>query len=403
MEWKSTYPFAAELADADMVPLPVHLLGGVYETEARDQFLELPYWTRSFVGVGPYMVAEWEPGSHILLTAYDGYYRGKAKINRITVRFIPDPNTAVANLLSGAVDAVMPGTLELAQSTLVRGQWEASGRKPSLFLMAETWRHIFPQFRNPRLPEILDVRVRRGLLHAIDRSAILETILEGQAPISYASIPPDDPKWEWVQDVVVRYDYDPRLAQQLLSLIGWSQASNGEVVDRNGERVTVPLSTTQSSQGQQMITIIGDYWKALGLNVELSTLRPAEARDLRVRASFPGFWLAGRSVSWDGQLRRVYGGECPTEATRWVGSSLGCYQNAEMDHIIDRIAVEIDRAEQRRLWRELVRIQSEELPALPLFFNVVTILFREGVTGVRGFSKPNTRATWNVAEWDVAT
>jgi ABC-type transport system substrate-binding protein len=108
-------------------------------------------------------------------------------------------------------------------------------------------------------------------------------------------------------------------------------------------------------------------------------------------------------VSWDGQLRRVYGGECPTEATRWAGSSLGCYQNAEMDRIIDRITVEIDRGEQRRLWRDLVRIQSEELPALPLFFNVVTSLFREGVTGVRGFSKPNTRATWNVAEWDVAT
>jgi peptide/nickel transport system substrate-binding protein len=403
MEWRSTYPFAAELADADMVPLPVHLLSGPYETETRDQFLEMPYWTRSFVGVGPYAVAEWEPGSHILLTAYDGYYRGKAKISRMVVRFIQDPNTAMANLLSGAVDAVMPGTLELAQSTLVKAQWEAAGRKPSLYLMAETWRHIFVQFRSPRPAEILDVRVRRGMLHAIDRSAILETILEGQAPISHASIPPDDPKWEWVQDVATRYDYDPRLAQQLLSQAGWSQASNGEVVDRNGERVTVPFSTTQSSQGQQMLTIIGDYWKALGLNVEISTLRPAEARDLRLRASFPGFWLAGRSVSWDGQLRRVYGGECPMEAARWAGSSLGCYQNAEMDRIIDRIAVEIDRGEQRRLWRDLIRIQSEDLPALPLFFNVVTSLFREGVTGVRGFSKPNTRATWNASEWDVST
>jgi hypothetical protein len=74
-----------------------------------------------------------------------------------------------------------------------------------------------------------------------------------------------------------------------------------------------------------------------------------------------------------------------------------------MDRIIDRIAVEIDRGEQRRLWRDLIRIQSDELPALPLFFNVVSSLYREGVTGVRGFSKPNTRATWNVAEWDLAT
>jgi peptide/nickel transport system substrate-binding protein len=348
-------------------------------------------------------VTEWEPGSHILLTAYDGYFRGKPKINRIVVRFIGDPNTAVANLLSGSVDAVMPGTVELAQGSLVRKEWEAAGRKPSFFLMAETWRHVFVQFRDPRLRELLDVRVRRGLLHAVDRGAIVETVLEGQAPISYASIPPDDPKWEWVQDTLVRYEYDPRQAQQLLGQAGWSQGSDGEVLDRTGERVTVPLSTTQSSQGQQMITILGNYWKALGLNVELSTLTRAESRDRKLRASFPGLWLSGRSVSWDGQLRRVYGQECPTESNRWSGTSLGCYQNSEMDHIIGRIAVEIDRGEQRRLWRDLARIQSEELPVLPLYFNVVVSLFRDGVTGVRGFTKPNTKATWNIVEWDVAT
>jgi peptide/nickel transport system substrate-binding protein len=403
MEWKSTYPFASELADADLVPMPVHLLRAAYETEPKEQFLQLPYWTRSFVGVGPYTVAEWEPGSHILLSAYDRYYGGKPKVSRIMVRFIQDPNTAVANLLSGAVDAVLPGTLELGQASLVKSQWDAAGRKPSLFLMAETWRHVFVQFRNPKLPELLDVRARRGLLHAIDRQAIVETLLEGQAPLSYSSIPPDDPKWGWIQDVAVRYDYDPRAAQQLLGQAGWNPGSDGEMVDRTGERVTVPLSTTQSSQGSQMTAIIGDYWKALGLNVELSTLRPAESRDLKTRASFPGLWLAGRSVSWDGQLRRVYGLECPTEATRWAGSSLGCYQNPEMDRIIGRIEGEIDRDEQRRLWRELVKMQSEELPALPLYFSVVTSLFRDGVTGVRGFTKPNTKATWNVAEWDVTT
>jgi peptide/nickel transport system substrate-binding protein len=97
----------------------------------------------------------------------------------------------------------------------------------------------------------------------------------------------------------------------------------------------------------------------------------------------------------------VYGQECPTEANRWSGTSLGCYTNAEMDSIIGRLEIEIDRNEQRRLWRDLVRIQSEELPVLPLYFSVVTTLFRDGVTGARGFTKPHTKATWNVAEWDI--
>jgi ABC-type transport system substrate-binding protein len=165
----------------------------------------------------------------------------------------------------------------------------------------------------------------------------------------------------------------------------------------------LPLSTTASAQGEQTITIVGDQWKTIGLDVELSTLGATQARDLRLRASFPGFWLAGYDISWDGQLRRVSGRDCPTEASRWVGGSLGCYQNAEMDGIIDRIAVETDRGEQRRLWRDLVRIQSEDLPVLPLFFSVFVTLFRDGVTGVRGPSKPSTRATWNAAEWDLTS
>lgn len=403
IEWRKTYPFASELVEAAAAPLPTHLLVASYGTESKEQFIQLPYWTRSFVGVGAFELSTWEPGSHMILKAYDRFYGGRARLDRLVVRFIGDPNTAMANLLSGAVDGVTSGTIELAQAALVTKEWEAAGRKPAVFLSAVNWRHLFAQFRNPRYPELLDVRVRQGLLHAIDRQAVVDTVLEGRAPISYASIPPDDPKWSWIEDVVVRYDYDPRRAQQLLAEAGWQRSGEGGVANRAGERVVLGLSTTASAQGEQTITIVGDQWKTIGLGVELSTLSPTQARDLRLRASFPGFWLAGYDISWDGQLRRVSGSACPTEATRWVGGSLGCYQNAEMDRIIDGLAVEIDRAEQRLLWRELARIQSEELPVLPLFFSVFVTLFRDGVTGVRGPSKPSTRATWNAAEWDIAS
>jgi hypothetical protein len=40
---------------------------------------------------------------------------------------------------------------------------------------------------------------------------------------------------------------------------------------------------------------------------------------------------------------------------------------------------------------------------LPLYFSVFVTLFRDGVAGVRGPSKSSTRATWNVAEWDLVS
>src|SRR5207244_877039 len=76
IEWRSTYPFAAELVESAAAPLPTHLLAASYGTESKEQFLQLPYWTRSFVGVGPFQLAEWGPGSHLVLTAYDRFYGG---------------------------------------------------------------------------------------------------------------------------------------------------------------------------------------------------------------------------------------------------------------------------------------------------------------------------------------
>jgi len=100
-------------------------------------------------------------------------------------------------------------------------------------------------------------------------------------------------------------------------------------------------------------------------------------------------------------VQRHHGPACSTEANRWVGNNRGCYQNAERDRVANALNVAIDPGDQRRLFRDLARIESEDVPALPLYFNVQITLFRDGVTGVKRNTAPKTTATWNVAEWDV--
>ena len=79
----------------------------------------------------------------------------------------------------------------------------------------------------------------------------------------------------------------------------------------------------------------------------------------------------------------------------------GCYQNPENDRIANALKTEIDPGEQTRLWRELVKVQTQDVPVVPMFFLVVVTIFRDGVTGVKGDTNPREAATWNVAEWDV--
>ena len=100
-------------------------------------------------------------------------------------------------------------------------------------------------------------------------------------------------------------------------------------------------------------------------------------------------------------LERTYGASCPSEATRWAGINRGCFQNAEADRLTDAIRTTVDTTEQARLYREYARLQSDLLPALPLFFAIQAWLFRDGVRGIR-LNPQHRDPAWNVAEWDLA-
>ena len=399
IEWIKTYPFAHAITSDDVGPMPAHLLDELYRAD-KERFVQLPYWTREFVGVGPYRLAEWEAGSHLTLKAYNGFYGGRAKIDTLVFRFIPSAPTATANMLAGAIDGAIPRTLDFTQVMFIKDEWERAGKKPVAIVQPTHWRILEPQFRDPRLAEILDVRLRRGLLHAIDRQAMVDTLLAGVVPVSDTFIPPHDAKWQWVSDVTARYPYDQRQAHELLAQVGWRRAGDGSYLNAGGERVTVPLATSAGEQSEQEQAIIAASWRGLGLDVEQQVRTTAEARENRLNSIFPGFSASALPLTFENTTMRLHSSSCPSEP-RWAGPNHGCYRNADMDRMADALQIAIDPAQQRQLYRDLVKWQTEELPAYPLYFNVQALIFREGITGVRGDTVPRTAPTWNVAEWDV--
>ena len=336
-----------------------------------------------------------------MLRAYDGFYRGRAKIDMLIFRFLGDENAVAASLLAGAIDGEIPESLQFERASFVRRQWEQAGKNPVFVVQPEKWRHWFVQFREARPAGLGDVRVRRGLLHAIDRQSLVENLLKGQVPVADSFVPPSDPKYEWVRGVAIHYAYDQRRALQLLGEAGWSARAGGTVVDAAGGQVTIPIWTQDGRQNEQEMAIIADFWKAAGLQIEQYVLPLAQQRDGRFRASFPSFYAAQIPMTFKNLLSRVYGPGCPVEQTRWVGASLGCYQNPQNDRLIDALQVAIEASHQRELYRELIRIQTEDLPVLPLYYNASVTIFREGVKGITGSTVPRTSFTWNAAEWDV--
>ena len=129
------------------------------------------------VGTGPYTLGAWAKGSSITLTKWPDYRNAAAiKLSKVTIRFIGDPSAQVAALLSGDVD-VFPRAA-VARSV---AQFKADPRFNVLIggSRAKTIVGI-----NERKKPLDDVRVRRAILAAIDRKAMIEGAVDGfGAPI----------------------------------------------------------------------------------------------------------------------------------------------------------------------------------------------------------------------------
>ena len=124
LRWSSVYVRANEATDTE--PYPSHLLSELY---ARDKgaFVNSPYFSTEFVGLGPYMLDRWEQGSHMELARFDGYFLGAPSLDRIIIRFIADPSAMVANILSGTIDLVLPTGVGLETASEVKRRWEGTG------------------------------------------------------------------------------------------------------------------------------------------------------------------------------------------------------------------------------------------------------------------------------------
>jgi peptide/nickel transport system substrate-binding protein len=397
LDWRGLYPEANAIDEDDLGPLPVHLLGPTYEQD-KEALATSQYFKREFLGVGPYRMEEWEPGSHITLARYNGFYGARPKIDTLKFHFVPNRSTVVAHLLSGFVDATS-GAGEFSDIMEARRQWQNVGRTPLVVFEVGGWRMLSVQFRpdvvQPR--ELRDVRVRRALLQAIDRQAMSDTFFEGAAPVAWTFVPEADARWDWIKDVVTKYDYDARQARQLLSSI-WQSNADGTFSNTAGERVSIPLWTTTS---EREIAVIGDYWRDVGVPASLTVLGESLTRDIRLRASYPGLDYTRIPLDFTGMLRRTYSEQCPGEQNRWVGNNRGCYLNSENDRLIEALYVAIDPHERRRLTRDLIKGQTEDLPVLPLYFDVTANIYRAGVSGPR-MSSAEAPWLWNVVDWDLS-
>lgn len=397
VKWKRPY------IEADAMwfrfPNPSHLLLEAYIAGDAERFLGLPYWSEEFVGTGPYKVREWARGSHVVLQANDRYVLGRPKIDVIEGRFIPDPNTIAANILADSVDVTFGGRLALDWALQVREQWGAGGFEVAV----ENPVVLYPNLLNPQPPALINVQLRRALLHAVDRQQLMDALVHGMSAVTDVSVlRPDQTEYLDVEASIVRYPYDPRTAMRLVEGLGYQTGPDGTFRDGGGQRLSVEIRTTSGDvvQEHSMFAVASD-WQRIGIAVEPVVVPAARRADREYRNTFPAFDLRRQPHRLDTLAEYFYGGNSPLPENNYTGNSYTRYRNPEWDALIDRFTTTVPRAERMQVLRQIVHHMTDQVLVLGLFYDVDITMVAKRLKNVSRASRSGGEA-WNVHEWELA-
>ncbi len=397
--WMRPYIAADRLfTNQSTMPLPRHLLEGAL-ADGKATFTQLPYWSEEFVGAGPFRLRDWVRGSHLTLAAFDRYALGRPRIDEIEVRFIPDPNALAATVLAGAVELTLGRGLDLEQAIRIRDQW----RDGTMDVSPLNWLVLWPQLLNTNPAIVADVQFRRALLHAIDRQQLVDTLMSGVTSVAHSFLSPSDPDYRDVEGRVVRYDYDPRRAAQIVETLGFTRGPDGLFRDGAGQRIVLePRTTAGDLLREKVLLTVADDWQRVGIAAEPYIVPRQRAQDQEYRATFPSFELV-RQPNAQTALASLHSRAARLPENNYVGvggTNYARYMNPQFDALIDRFFITIPRGGRVEVLGEIVHHISDQLNAMGLFYAANPSMIAHRLRNVAARTQHSTE-TWNAHEWDV--
>lgn len=361
--------------------LPKHVLEGKDIDRASE-------YNRSPLGTGPYRVAEWKTGEHILLERVPNYWRGPQfpAIRRILFKFVTNTNTRINQLRSGEVHVV---------ALVPWDRYREVKDVPGITIhrsMGNSYEHVTLNER--QVAAFRDVRVRRALIMAIDRELIATTILDGLAPVVHGAIQPVS--WAFT-DSVRRYPFDAAAAKSLLDSAGWKDSDGDGVRDKDGVRLAFTLMTQAGFAVRENVAqALQRQLHDVGVDVKIQLVDGTAISTL---------WFEGK---FDAMLHWWHMPSDPELVTFFAknktppgGRNINYFSDDSVTTLVYAADRTVDRDHRRRLLVAAQQRLAELVPEIPLY-NVTRL---DAVPStLRNFkgNPTNEGIFWNVWEWELA-
>ncbi len=345
---------------------------------------------------GPYRISKVVPGSHVIYELNPHWWGKKPHFKRITVMVIENTASVTANLLAGGIDMIA-GELGLTIDQALAFEKHHGDKFVFLYKPGLIYEHIDLNMDNPILK---DRRVRRALVHALDREAISSQLYGGYQPVAHANVNPLDRVYN---PKVPIYQFDPKKAKALLDQAGWSVMKNGIRHNAKGEALYLELMTTAGNKTRELIQqVLQSQWQQVGIGIRIRNEPPrvyfgntVTYRKFKALAMYA--WLSAPESIPRSQLHSTM---IPSNENGWSGQNYPGYRNPTLDRVLDDLEVQCTEPERQQLWDKLQNIYAEELPVLPLYFRANGYILPKWLKGIKPTGHQYPTANW-VEYWSV--
>lgn len=253
--------------------------------------------SRNVIGSGPYSMGEWVPGEYMRIDRVEGFDLRNTYFDEIVWRFIPEPSTAVAEVITGNVDILKGFPATQFDAIANSGVAEARSYPGTTRIYVGFQLNPDAQFRvdNPDdvgAQAIMETDVRVALQYAVDVHAICENLLltTCQRATSLVNRPNNHPTLE-------PYPYDPMKAEELLDAAGYPRGDDGVrfSLDLKARRVT-------GAGGSDVSLAIAQFLTDIGVQTEVVFLESADFREQLIYHHLGPLYMGGTGGSkWSAQ------------------------------------------------------------------------------------------------------
>lgn len=300
------------------------------------------------IGTGPFVFVDYQKDSTIRYKAFDKYYAGRAKIDKLVFAITPDAAVRYAKLKAGEAHLMpYPNPADLA----------AMKADANINLMQQEGLNVGYLAFNTEKKPFDNVKVRQALNMAINKAAIIDAVFQGAGKAAKNPLPPTI--WSY-NEAVKDYPYDVEGAKKLLAEAG---LANGFETDL----WAMPVQRPYNPNARRMAEMIQEDWKKVGVTAKIV------------------------SYEWGEYLKRSMTGEHQTLLLGWTGDNgdpdnflavlLGCdavgkanrarWCYKPFDDIIKKAVTVSDQAERTKLYEQAQVVFKEQAPWVTVAHSVV--------------------------------